>query len=37
MISYEVSLGLIIIGIIISTGSMNLTAIVRRRKATTGF
>lgn len=28
MISYEVSLGLIIIGIIISTGSMNLTAIV---------
>jgi len=29
MISYEVSLGLIIIGIIISTGSMNLSAIVR--------
>ncbi|MFN3644637.1 MAG: NADH-quinone oxidoreductase subunit NuoH [Gemmobacter sp.] len=29
MISYEVSLGLIIIGIIISTGSMNLTAIVQ--------
>ena len=28
MISYEVSLGLIIIGIIISTGSMNLSAIV---------
>ncbi len=28
MISYEVSLGLIIIGIIISTGSMNFTAIV---------
>ena len=28
MISYEVSMGLIIIGIIISTGSMNLTAIV---------
>ena len=28
MISYEVSLGLIIIGIIISTGSMNLTTIV---------
>ncbi|WP_022706479.1 NADH-quinone oxidoreductase subunit NuoH [Paracoccus zeaxanthinifaciens] len=28
MISYEVSLGLIIIGVIISTGSMNLTAIV---------
>jgi NADH-quinone oxidoreductase subunit H len=29
MISYEVSLGLIIIGIIISTGSMNFSAIVR--------
>ncbi len=29
MISYEVSLGLIIIGVIISTGSMNLSAIVR--------
>ncbi|TBN44080.1 NADH-quinone oxidoreductase subunit NuoH [Paracoccus subflavus] len=28
MISYEVSLGLIIIGVIISTGSMNITAIV---------
>jgi NADH-quinone oxidoreductase subunit H len=29
MISYEVSLGLIIIGIILSTGSMNLSAIVQ--------
>jgi len=29
MISYEVSLGLIIVGIIIATGSMNLSAIVR--------
>lgn len=29
MISYEVSLGLIIIGVIISTGSMNITAIVQ--------
>jgi len=29
MISYEVSIGLIIIGVIISTGSMNLTDIVR--------
>jgi len=29
MISYEVSLGLIIIGVIIATGSMNLSAIVR--------
>ncbi len=28
MISYEVSIGLIIIGVILSTGSMNLTAIV---------
>jgi NADH-quinone oxidoreductase subunit H len=31
MISYEVSIGLIIIGVIISTGSMNFGAIVRRR------
>lgn len=29
MISYEVSIGLIIIGVIISTGSMNLSAIVQ--------
>ena len=32
MISYEVSMGLIIIGIIISTGSMNLTAIVEAQR-----
>ncbi|MDP5305793.1 NADH-quinone oxidoreductase subunit NuoH [Paracoccus spongiarum] len=32
MISYEVSLGLIIIGIIISAGSMNLTAIVEAQR-----
>jgi NADH-quinone oxidoreductase subunit H len=32
MISYEVSLGLIIVGIIISTGSMNLTAIVEAQR-----
>ena len=32
MISYEVSLGLIIVGVIISTGSMNLTAIVEAQR-----
>ncbi|WBU63183.1 NADH-quinone oxidoreductase subunit NuoH [Paracoccus aerodenitrificans] len=32
MISYEVSMGLIIIGVIISTGSMNLTAIVEAQR-----
>ena len=32
MISYEVSLGLIIIGVIISAGSMNLTAIVEAQR-----
>ncbi|MGZ3216118.1 NADH-quinone oxidoreductase subunit NuoH [Paracoccus sp. T5] len=32
MISYEVSLGLIIIGVIISTGSMNLTLIVEAQR-----
>ena len=32
MISYEVSLGLIIIGVIISTGSMNLTDIVEAQR-----
>ena len=37
MISYEVSLGLIIIGIIISTGSMNLTAIVNAQKGDWGL
>ena len=35
MISYEVSIGLIIIGVIISTGSMNFGDIVRRKTATT--
>jgi NADH-quinone oxidoreductase subunit H len=37
MISYEVSLGLIIIGIIISTGSMNLTAIVEAQDGDLGL
>ena len=37
MISYEVSMGLIIIGIIISTGSMNLTEIVHAQKGDYGF
>ncbi len=37
MISYEVSLGLIIIGIIISTGSMNFTAIVAAQKGHLGL
>lgn len=37
MISYEVSLGLIIIGIIISTGSMNLTAIVEAQRGAAGL
>ncbi|AXC50885.1 NADH-quinone oxidoreductase subunit NuoH [Paracoccus suum] len=37
MISYEVSLGLIIIGIIISTGSMNLTAIVEAQRGGAGL
>ena len=37
MISYEVSLGLIIIGIIISTGSMNLTAIVEAQRGDYGL
>ncbi|MFT4013463.1 MAG: NADH-quinone oxidoreductase subunit NuoH [Paracoccus sp. (in: a-proteobacteria)] len=37
MISYEVSLGLIIIGIIISTGSMNLTEIVHAQKGSYGL
>ena len=31
MVSYEVSIGLIIIGVLISTGSLNLSDIVRRR------
>ncbi len=37
MISYEVSLGLIIIGIIISTGSMNLSAIVAAQEGDYGL
>ena len=37
MISYEVSLGLIIIGIIISTGSMNFGAIVEAQKGDWGL
>ncbi|MFY8146409.1 MAG: NADH-quinone oxidoreductase subunit H, partial [Rhodobacter sp.] len=37
MISYEVSLGLIIIGIIISTGSMNFGAIVAAQDGTLGL
>jgi NADH-quinone oxidoreductase subunit H len=37
MISYEVSLGLIIIGVIISTGSMNFTAIVDAQKGSYGL
>jgi NADH-quinone oxidoreductase subunit H len=37
MISYEVSIGLIIIGIIISTGSMNFGAIVNAQDGAYGF
>ncbi|MCZ8080899.1 MAG: NADH-quinone oxidoreductase subunit NuoH [Fuscovulum sp.] len=37
MISYEVSLGLIIIGIILSTGSMNLSAIVAAQDGDLGL
>ncbi len=37
MISYEVSLGLIIIGIIISTGSMNFSAIVEAQRGSLGL
>lgn len=37
MISYEVSIGLIIIGIIISTGSMNFGDIVRAQDGSYGF
>jgi len=37
MISYEVSLGLIIIGIIISTGSMNFSAIVQAQSGNYGL
>ncbi|MDV7270075.1 NADH-quinone oxidoreductase subunit NuoH [Thioclava sp. A2] len=37
MISYEVSIGLIIVGVIISTGSMNLTAIVEAQRGNVGL
>lgn len=37
MISYEVSIGLIIIGVIISTGSMNLTDIVMAQDGSAGL
>ncbi|QDY68754.1 NADH-quinone oxidoreductase subunit NuoH [Qingshengfaniella alkalisoli] len=37
MISYEVSIGLIIIGVIISTGSLNLSDIVRAQDGGLGF
>jgi NADH-quinone oxidoreductase subunit H len=37
MISYEVSIGLIIIGVIISTGSMNFGDIVREQDGSFGF
>ncbi|MDO6584969.1 NADH-quinone oxidoreductase subunit NuoH [Salipiger sp. 1_MG-2023] len=37
MISYEVSIGLIIIGVIISTGSMNFSAIVQAQDTGWGF
>ena len=37
MISYEVSIGFIIIGVIISAGSLNLSEIVMAQKVITGF
>ncbi|SFB75840.1 NADH-quinone oxidoreductase subunit NuoH [Tropicimonas isoalkanivorans] len=37
MISYEVSIGLIIIGVVISTGSLNFTDIVRAQDGSFGF
>ena len=37
MISYEVSIGFIIIGILVSTGSLNLTAIVMAQDCNYGF
>jgi NADH-quinone oxidoreductase subunit H len=37
MISYEVSIGLIIVGVIISTGSMNFSAIVNAQDGNLGF
>ncbi|MEL6768918.1 MAG: NADH-quinone oxidoreductase subunit NuoH [Pseudomonadota bacterium] len=37
MVSYEVSIGLIIIGVLISTGSLNLSEIVRAQDGAYGF
>ena len=37
MISYEVSIGFIIVGVLISTGSLNLSDIVRAQDGTAGF
>ncbi len=37
MVSYEVSIGFIIIGIMISTGSLNLTEVVRAQEGDYGF
>ena len=37
MISYEVSIGLIIVGIVISTGSLNFSDIVHAQKGSLGF
>ncbi|MEL7462489.1 MAG: NADH-quinone oxidoreductase subunit NuoH [Pseudomonadota bacterium] len=37
MVSYEVSIGLIIVGVLLSTGSLNLTEIVRAQSGDLGF
>jgi len=37
MISYEVSIGFVLIGVILSTGSLNLSDTCARKTATTGF
>ena len=37
MVSYEVSIGLIIVGVLVSTGSLNLTAIVHAQEGRFGF